>query len=231
MFFNNDLLFVVGSVIVGGIFTYTFYNNIFTTNNSESLVNTLPNIDSMNLAESTYPVTQPNLLHKIDVGVQTEANVQVADASVQAANTYVNAGMQTSARMWYETIKNWIMEILSMRSSEFQPNTPTEVRVEDWLNNLENTQLVSQNSMNSVISNTPNNVGESVSNAEENILVEYANSQTKFDNGSRAEYFNIISPQVDVTLENIMVNDTQYMFAVINDVILTLDPNIFNLFL
>jgi hypothetical protein len=236
MLLNNDLLFVVGSFIVGGIFTYSFYNNIFTTvNKGESLVNTIPNIDSINLAESAYPVLQPNVLHKIDVGVQTEATVQVADASVQATNTYVNTGIQTEARMWYETVKNWIMELLSMRDSELQGITPTEVRVENWINNLDNTQLVSQNSMNSVISNTPINnlinVGESVSNVEESILLEYAQSQTNFDIGSRAEYFNIISPQVDVTLENVMVNDTQYLFAVVKDVILTLDPNIFNFFM
>lgn len=48
MFFNNDLLFAVGSIIVGGIFTYVFYNKIITVNNSESLVNTLPNLDSIN---------------------------------------------------------------------------------------------------------------------------------------------------------------------------------------
>ena len=97
-------------------------------------------------------------------------------------------------------------------------------------------QLVSQNSINSVISNNPINnlinVGESVSNVGgESILLEYAQSQTKLDISSRAEYFNVISPQVDVTLENIMENDTQYLFAVINDVILTLDPNVFNLFM
>lgn len=51
---------------------------------------------------------------------------------------------------------------------------------------------------------------------------------TNLDFTNLAEYFNMISPQVDVTLENIMVNDTQYLFAVIKDVILTLDPYIFN---
>lgn len=129
-----------------------------------------------------------------------------------------------------------------MRDSELQGITPIEVKVENWIDNLDNTQLVSQNSMNSVISNTPinnlinvgesvSNVGESVSNVGESILLEYAQSQTNFDIGSRAEYFNIISPQVDVTLENVMVNDTQYLFAVVKDVILTLDPNIFNFFM
>lgn len=185
----------------------------------------------MNLAESAYPVLQPTVLHKRDVGVQTDATIQVADASVQATNINVNTGMQTSARIWYETVKNWITELLSIRSSEFHGATPTEIRVEKWLGNLDSTQLVSQNSMNSVISNTPinnlTNVGESVSNVGESILLEYAQSQTNFDISSRAEYFNVISPQVDVTLKNIVVNETQYLFAVVKDVILTLDSYIF----
>jgi hypothetical protein len=228
---------------VGSLFTYSFYN-LFTTTNSlqsnESLVNTIPNLDLTNLAESAYPVLQPNVLHKIDVGVQTEATVQVADASVQATTIHVNTGVQTSARIWYETVKIWITELLSIRSSQLQGVTPTEVRAENWLNELDNTQLVSQNSMNSVIFNSPinnlinvgesvSNVGESVSNVGESILLEYAQSQTNFDIGSRAEYFNTISLQVDVELQNI--KGSQYMFAVINDVILTLNPNIFNLFM
>jgi hypothetical protein len=56
------------------------------------------------------------------------------------------------------------------------------------------------------------------------------NSQTKFDIGSRAEYFNTVSPQLDVELETVLINGTQHMFAVIQDALLTLDPNIFNLF-
>jgi len=60
MFFNNDLLFVVGSVIIGDIFTFTYYNNIFTTNNNISLVNTNPSIDSISeLSKSTSVVIQP----------------------------------------------------------------------------------------------------------------------------------------------------------------------------
>jgi hypothetical protein len=44
---NNDLLFVVGSFIVRGIFTSTLYNKIFTTVHNNSLVNTIPNIDTI----------------------------------------------------------------------------------------------------------------------------------------------------------------------------------------
>jgi hypothetical protein len=110
MFFNNDFLFVAvaSSFIVGGvILTYSFYNNILpTVNQGESLVNTnsISNLDSNiqfgNLPNHSY----------VEASVQT-ANIQV-EASVQAANTYVNTGMQTSARMWLESIKNWINEIL-----------------------------------------------------------------------------------------------------------------------
>jgi hypothetical protein len=85
----------------------------------------------MNLTESAYPLLQPNILHKIDVGVQTsDINVE---ASVQAANIHVDIGVQTSARTWYETVKNWITELLSINSSEFQGATPTAVRVEGFL--------------------------------------------------------------------------------------------------
>jgi hypothetical protein len=105
MFLNNDLLFVAvaSSFIVGGvILTYSFYNNIFpTVNKGESLVNT-NDLDSV------------SKLQYVEASVQT-TNIQV-EASVQAANTYVNTGIQTSARMWLESIRNWITEILGTTS-------------------------------------------------------------------------------------------------------------------
>ena len=135
MLLNNDLLIVVGSIIIGGIFTYTFYNNIFTTNNSESLVNTsstspldtnIVTYISNSTLQTTAPVTHsPTLdtisnlplvnLNHLDVGVQ----VQI-DQGVQASS-HVNTGMQTSNRMWLESIKNWINDILGT-SSNSNPN-------------------------------------------------------------------------------------------------------------
>ena len=108
MFFNYDLFEIVSiAFIVSGILTYSLYNSSGTINNSKSLVNTLSNSDvSDNLSTTQL----------IDVGVQTEANTQV-EASVQAVNTYVNTGMQTSARMWLESISNWITEILGTTSN------------------------------------------------------------------------------------------------------------------
>jgi hypothetical protein len=129
MFFNNDLLFVVGSIIVGSVFTYTFYNNIFTTvNKSESLVNTNSSLDTSNELS--------NNLQYVDASVQT-ANINV-DASIQTANTYVNTGMQTSARMWLESIRNWITEILGTPNPQYvdvgvQTNAPsTWGAVKQW---------------------------------------------------------------------------------------------------
>jgi len=103
MFFNYDLFEIVSiAFVISGILTYSFYNSSGTINNSKSLVNTLSNSDvSDNLNKTQF----------IDASVQTEAPIQV-EASVQALNTYVNTGMQTSARMWLESIRNWITEIL-----------------------------------------------------------------------------------------------------------------------
>jgi hypothetical protein len=64
---NDSMIVVIAVIVVGGLFTYTFYN-IFTTIagvptynevavQTESLVNIKPSIDSISeLPESTYPV-------------------------------------------------------------------------------------------------------------------------------------------------------------------------------
>jgi hypothetical protein len=105
MFFNYDL-FEIGAIafVVSGIFIYSFYNSAGPINN-ESLVNTLPNSEISN--------------NFLDAGVQTDVNI-----SVEAA-TYVNTGVQTSPRMWLESIRNWITEILGT------PNHPATVQYVD----------------------------------------------------------------------------------------------------
>jgi hypothetical protein len=124
MFFNNDLLFVgiASSFIVGGvILTYSFYNNIFpTVNKGESLVNTSAtnsNLSSLDLSNNLLNNSTSKL---IDIGTQTDTDILV-ETGIQTANTYVNTGMQTSARMWLESIKNWITEILGSGSSNPNP--------------------------------------------------------------------------------------------------------------
>lgn len=259
MFFNTDSInqipFVVAAVIVvGGLFTYTCYNVCFSTHTvagmNKSLVDTIPNYVEAGVQTSNI---------NVEAGVQA-VNTNLLDTGVQASNLYVNTGMQTSARIWYQTVKNWIMEILSINSSEFQGDTPTEVRVENWLDNLESTQLISTNSAQSVVSqgqglidptDSASNIMESVISSNSipiqipnptplmvpapqtstgNIFLDYANSQTTWDIGTRSEYFNTVSPQLNVELEVIMDNGIQHMFAVINDVLLTVNPEIFNLF-
>jgi hypothetical protein len=121
MFFNSDSLFVVGSIIfIGlGVFTLSKYNFFTTVNNNESLVNTsIPKVSNSDLSSLDLSLSKnlTTTTQLIDAGIQTDANIQV-EASVQAANTYVNTGMQTSSRMWLESIRNWINEILSPTSN------------------------------------------------------------------------------------------------------------------
>jgi hypothetical protein len=94
MFFNYDLFEIVAvAFVVSGLLTFSIYNSS-PINNNESLVNTS--------ALATNSELSQNL---VDTGVQI-------DTSLQAATTYVNTGMQTSPRMWLESIRNWITEIL-----------------------------------------------------------------------------------------------------------------------
>ena len=114
MTLNNDLLFIGSLIFIGaGVFTLSKYN-IFTTtvNKNDSLINT----NSLSNLDSNIPLNNLPNHNYVDAAVQTgnisvEANIQV-EASIQAANTLVNTGMQTSSRMWLESIKNWINEIL-----------------------------------------------------------------------------------------------------------------------
>jgi hypothetical protein len=112
MFFNYDS-FEIGAIafVLSGIFIHYFYNSKSALPN-ESLVNTNSSLNSVSKLDSNIQLDNLPNLEYIDVSVQTETNIQV-EASVQAANTYINTGMQTSSRMWLESIRNWITEILS----------------------------------------------------------------------------------------------------------------------
>jgi len=117
MLFNNDSIFVVGSLMfiaVGLLTSYSYYINTTNAGMTESVVNTpgSPVVNAPGLADLTTQYVEAN--------VQTDANINVAgaaDASVQTATTYVNSGMQTSARMWLESVRNWIDGLLSRTSN------------------------------------------------------------------------------------------------------------------
>jgi hypothetical protein len=133
MFFNYDLFEIVAIVfIITGIFTYSFYKSLASINN-ESLVNTnslATNSELNNNLSTTF--TQ-----LIDAGIQTDVNIPV-----EAVNTYVNTGVQTSARMWLESIRNWITEILGTTPNQASTGQYVDVGVQT--NGISTWQTVKQ---------------------------------------------------------------------------------------
>ena len=124
MFFNYDLFEIVAiGFVVSGILIFSLSKSAGTINNNESLVNTKSlsispthlNLDSKissSTLETPAPATHSPTLDSIsnlplinidhvNVGVQVQL-----DQGVQAS-TYVNTGMQTSSRMWLQTIRDW----------------------------------------------------------------------------------------------------------------------------
>jgi hypothetical protein len=116
MLFNNDSMVVVSAILVLGVFSYTFYNNIFTTVPNNPIINNGLNNESLintnSVLEAGVAADQPSNL----TSQYVEASVQASDPNIV---NYVNTGMQTSSRMWLESIRNWITEILGTTS-----NTP-----------------------------------------------------------------------------------------------------------
>ena len=138
MFFNYDS-FELGAIafVVSGILIYYYsgYSVVSHAKVNNSLVNTSNTELSNNLTPASTQL--------IDAGVQTDADIQI-EAGVQAANHYVNTGMQTSARMWLESITNWINELLSS-SSPTQASLPGQyVDVGVQTNALSTWQTVKQ---------------------------------------------------------------------------------------
>jgi hypothetical protein len=140
MLLNNDLLFILGSLcfIGSGVFIISKYN-FFMPINNESLVNTKSSLNSVSKLNSSIQLNNlPNNSY-VDASVQT-ANINV-EAGIQTANNYVNTGMQTSVRIWVESIRNWIDEILSTPNPN--PN-PQYVDVGVQTNTLSTWQTVKQ---------------------------------------------------------------------------------------
>lgn len=111
MFFNYDLFEIVAvAFVVSGLLTFSIYNS--SPINNDSLVNNNLSLNSISNLNSNIQLDNlPNQSY-VEAGVQA-SNI---DAGVQAA-THVNTGVQTSARMWLESIRNWITEILGTPSN------------------------------------------------------------------------------------------------------------------
>jgi len=220
--FNNDLLFVVGSIIVGGIFTYTFYNNIFTTVHHSSntivykevgiqtedleLVNTMPSLDYINeIAEST--VQDSYILHQqslhVDVGLQTDIL------------SHVDVGIQTSARSLFSMFRDWLINQFHLKMDEVR--SPANVRVEEWMEKLDPSQSIP--SVDVISEGSGSNIQE---------LVEV--SDLMYDVTDYASYVNYIN-EVGVTQSTFFENGLTHVILTTHAGILSVDPNIANFLL
>ena len=187
MLFNYDLFEIVAvAFVVSGILTYSFYKS--SPINNESLVNTnsLSNLDSN--------IQLNNLTSHVDAVVQTEVNIPVE------ATTYINTGMQTSSRMWYESIRNWINEILGTGTT---PN-PNYVDVGVQTGTRSSWELFKE-SLNKFFDfetgsvSTPNQVRIDtwMSSLESTQSVDLNNSESSLTNlrfGSESELQNLVDP-------------------------------------
>jgi hypothetical protein len=224
MFFNNDSIVVVSAILVLGIFTYTFYNNIFTTvhNTSntilykevgvqtESLVNTIPNKDPISeLPESTYPCIQPNDLPSyVDAEVQTKSLWELLKEIFSMNDSYSDSYSYSD----------------SVRSS-------TNVRVEKWMDNLDPSQSIPASD---VVS------GSSESNIQELIEVSdliYENSESNiqglievYDLMNSSSFGQAFS-QPNAIFDHIEINSIHHYFIFINDLILSVNPDLITCFI
>lgn len=267
MFFNNDFLFVAvaSSFIVGGvILTYSFYNNIFPTiNKGESLVNTNSPLNSISKLDSNIQLDNLSNQSYVEASVQT-TNIQV-EASVQAANTYVNSGMQTSARMWLESIRNWINELLGTTSSQSGPGyvdvgvqtnaistwqtvkqwflevcsiRSSELssigfkKVEKWRNKLDSNQSLDLHDSDSALTTLKFESDSELQNLEDpndsaSNVSEVVYEADKVYDISEFEMVNLL--MADETIDFQVIDNIHY--AISDNMYLSIDPSIMNLFL
>ena len=139
MLFNNDSMFVLGSLIFIGVVLFTSYNYyIFTT--KAGMIESLVNTSSTPLApsENTIPIPIPE--------------------PGKLASQYIEAGVQTvntPASLW-QSFKNWLIEAFSVNTSEIESIGMEGVN--NWRNNLDSVQSValhdSESSLDSVSSNS-----------------------------------------------------------------------------
>jgi len=130
MLFNNDSMFVVGSLIFIGVGLFTSYNYyIFTTNAGmhESLVNTnsLPNLDT---------------------------SIQVDNLP---SHGYVDAAVQTESKSLWQSFKDWLRDVFSVNSSDV--GSFGHDGVDNWRNNLDSVQSVSLHNSESPLTSVASN--------------------------------------------------------------------------
>jgi len=204
---------VVSTILILGVFSYTLYNKYTIQSNTsvhkevgvqtDSLSNTNLYKDSISkLPETTNPVLEPNILPN---GLHVEAGVQVSD------RLQVEAGIQTSSNPLYKMFKEWAKDLFSLNTSDFSKSqTSSDDRVKDWMANLDSSQITPP--VESVVSE---------SNFQELTFV--------YDIIDYPGYVNAIS-RPDALFRHFVVDGADQFFIIVNDVALSMDPNVMNYF-
>lgn len=223
MLFNYDSFIIAGfvgtAIIVGGLFTYSAYN-IFTT--SATLNDSLVNTSAISIpSENTIPIPVPDPTPLPVLG---------------PGHGYVDAAVQTDVTSVWGAIKNWFLEVFSIRSSEIDSIGINNVH--KWINKLDPIQSVnlhdSESPLTSVVSNsTIRNLvrpDDSVSNISE--IISESNLQEIapfYAINDFSTYTNLICLP-NARFSHIIVEGVHQYFVIINNAILSVNPDVLNYF-
>ena len=208
MFFNNDSIVVVSAILVLGVFTYTFYNNIFTTVHN----------------------TSNTIVYK-EVGVQTESLVNTVPCikpNISPDRFHVDAEVQTKS-LW-ELIKEFLNEFLGINGSDLVSSS-TDDKVENWLKNLDPSQNIPANDVISGSSNSNlQNLVEVSDLICENSESNVQGLSTFYDIMDSSHYGQVIS-HPNAIFDHIEVNSIHHYFIFINDIFYSVNPDLINCFI
>lgn len=201
MFFNNDSIVVVSAILVLGVFTYTFYNNIFTTVHNTS-----------------------NTVEYREVGVQTESLVNTAPSTESISEL----SGSTNSFLW-DLFQVWLKKLYGINGTDIV-RTPTDVKVVNWLCKLNSSQSIP--SSNEISGSSESNIQELV---EVSDLI-YDNSESVqelvslYDIMDYTQYGHAIS-QPNAIFDHIFFNNIHQYFIFINDIILSVNPDLITPFI
>jgi hypothetical protein len=175
MFFTYDLFELGAIAFVVSRFLIQYYYISLTSSGSQPNNESLVNTNSLSNLDSNVQLTNLSNQNYVDAVMQTEANVET-----------INTGVQTSSRIWLNTISNWINDILGSTAnhqykdagvqtgtrsawelfkqsfnkfynfgssnSGSRISTPTNVKVNAWMSELDSTQSVDHHDSESPLS-------------------------------------------------------------------------------
>lgn len=206
MFFNNDSIVVVSAILVLGVFTYTFYNNIFTTVHN----------------------TSNTIVYK-EVGVQTESLVNTVPCiqpNISPDRFHVDAEVQTKS-LW-ELIKEFINKFLDHNGSDLV-RPPTNVRVKNWMSKLDPSQI--KPASDEISGSSDSNIQNLVEVSD--LIYENSESNLEIITYDIMDYYNygLTISQSNAIFDHIEVNSIHHYFIIINDLFYSVDPELINCFI